>query len=62
MHVEILYVAYSRRLVKDAGALYLTFATPTRSSEIITNLPLYGTYVFISSYVAHMHFKSLRIY
>ena len=42
MYVEVVYVAYSQRLVKDAGALYLTFAMPTRSSEIMIYVLLYN--------------------
>ena len=35
MHIEVLYIAYLQRLVKDAGVLYLVFAMPTCSGEII---------------------------
>ena len=35
MHVAMLRVTYLRRLVSLAGPLYLAFATPTCSGEII---------------------------
>ena len=34
MHVAILRVVYSPRLLKTGGPLYLAFATPTCSGEI----------------------------
>ena len=36
MHVVLLYVVYSWRFVKDAGAVYLAFAMPMHSSKIMS--------------------------
>ena len=46
MHVAILCIAYSLRLVKTGGLLYLAFATPMRSGEITTRMVPSDAFLF----------------
>ena len=57
MHVATLCVVYSLKLVKTGGPLYLAFAMPTRSGEIIST----SIYCVMRNYCSNKHSRVFSV-